>query len=186
MTALEITAQVIGILAMTMNVLSFQFKEQKKLILVQLAGAVLFTAHFLLLCLAEEQFLMGFALNVLGMARAYVYSHKEQFHAEHIGYVFGFVTLYLAAYILTFTVFGMEATAGNLIIELLPVIGMTITTVSFRMKDAKSVRRLGLINSPAWLAYNVARTSIGGAISEVFCLVSVVVGILRLDRKKAA
>lgn len=181
---LDVIAQVLGMLGMLMNVGSFQMKDQRRLILVQLFGSVLFTVHFLLLGISEGRFLMGCALNIIGMARAYVYSHKERFHADGIWWLIGFVISYMAAYVLTFTLFGTPRTPADFIIEFLPVIGMTVTTVSFRMKEAGHVRALGMINSPAWLAYNLLRGSLGGSLSEIFCLISVIVGIVRLDCRK--
>ena len=180
----NLIAQIIGIFAMAMNVLSFQQKEQRKLIFMQLFGSLLFTTHFLMLSIAAGEFMMGCALNICGTVRGYVYSHKQQCRAEHPAWLVGFIAAYLAAYVLTFTVFGTTPTAANLIIEFLPVIAMTATTISFRMKDARSVRLLGFINSPAWLTYNLLRKSIGGALGEVFGLTSVIVGIIRIDLKK--
>ena len=64
------------------------------------------------------------------------------------------------------------------------VIGMISTTISFRLTDAKSIRRYGLISSPSWLIYNIANFAIGAIICEVLSLGSIILGIIRLDRKK--
>ena len=98
--------------------------------------------------------------------------------------LWGFIAAYLVTYVLTFTVFGQEVTALKLLIEALPVIGMTALTLGFRMTDAKAVRRMGLISSPSWLIYNIASGSIGAIACEVITLASILIGMLRHDRKK--
>ena len=60
----------------------------------------------------------------------------------------------LASYILVFAVFGKEPTSFNLLVEILPLIGMGVMTVGLSMKDSKAIRVCGFINSPCWLIYN--------------------------------
>jgi hypothetical protein len=81
-------------------------------------------------------------------------------------------------------VFGTEATPKNLAVEILPVVGMVITTVSFCLGRAKAVRVLGIFNSPLWLTYNIFNFSLGGIITESVALISIVIGIVRYDLKK--
>ena len=40
------------------------------------------------------------------------------------------------------------------------------------------------VSSPAWLIYNIISLSIGAICCEVFSLISILVGLLRLDREK--
>ena len=61
---------------------------------------------------------------------------------------------------------------------------MTATTISYRLTDAKAIRRYGLISSPCWLVYNIANFSIGAILCEILSLGSIVLGILRLDKQK--
>lgn len=179
MKPLEIIAQIISILGMLCNVLSFQQKSQKRVIACQLAGASLFTVSYLLLGAY-----VGALLNFVAIIRAVVYMYKEKFRSEKLVWLIGFTCVYLLSYLLTFTVFGKDFTPVNGIVEFLPIIGMFATTVSFRCKDAASVRRLGLISVPSWLIYNIFNFSIGGIICEIFCCCSIAIGMIRLDFKK--
>jgi hypothetical protein len=70
------------------------------------------------------------------------------------------------------------------IVELLPTLGNVVTTFSTRMENAKLVRRYSLIASPLWLTYNIINFSLGGAITEIFCIISIFVAMIRLDFKK--
>lgn len=175
---MEIAAQFISVVAMATNVLSYQQKKQKGVIGFQLFGSMLFSVSYFMLGA-----LMGGFLNLIGTIRAIIFINKKRFHADHIAWLIGFETVYLCAYALTFTVFGAETSAYRLVLELLPVIGATANTVSYRMKGAKEIRRLGLIGSPAWLIYNIVSFSIGAILCEVFSLISIVIGMIRFDRK---
>lgn len=177
MTAL--IAQIIGLFAMAFNIFSYQQKTQRGAIAFQLGGSILFAVNYLMLGA-----MVGGILNAVGIVRALVFLNREKTKATHPAWLIGFTAVYLLSYVLTFTVFGKEATPFNLIVEFLPVIGMTATTISFRLSDAKSIRRYGLVSSPSWLVYNVVSMNLGAIICEVLTLGSIFIGMFRLDRKK--
>ncbi|MBQ3229611.1 MAG: YgjV family protein [Clostridia bacterium] len=180
MTAYEITAQAIGIVAMAINILSFQQKNQRTIIIMQLFGASLFAVNMFMIGAT-----MGGFLNLIGAVRALVYSNKERFGTNKPVWVFVFCALYLASYVLTFAVFGKEPTAVNFIVEFLPLIGMTASGIGFYLSDAKAVRRLGMVSSPSWLVYNIVNFALGGIICEILCMISIIIGMLRLDRTQS-
>ena len=175
----EIIAQAIGLLAMAFNILSYQQKTRNRAIAFQLCGGALFAVNFFLLGA-----IVGSILNVIAAIRAIVFLNKEKLKADHPAWLVGFTATYILSYVLTFTAFGKEPTAFNLIVEFLPVIGMTATTISFRLSDAKAIRKYGLISSPSWLIYNIANFAIGAICCEVLSLISIVIGMIRLDRKQ--
>ncbi len=176
---MHIVSQILGLVGMTLNLISFQLREQKKLIRLQFFSSIIFTIHYFMLGAT-----MGCILNSLGICRAYIFSHKEYAWARKKGWLPLFITAYAVVYGLTFTLFGLEPTAYHLLIELLPAIGMTATTIGFYLEDATKVRLLSLMNAPTWLVYNILSHSIGGSLTEIFCLISVIVGIVRLDIRK--
>lgn len=178
MKPIEIIAQIIGVIAMMFNILSYQGKQQRTVITLQLFGATLFSVNYLLLGAT-----VGGILNILGVIRAVVFIFKDQFKADRISWLIAFIASYISVYILNFTVFGKEPTAFNLIIEILPVIGMTALNVGFRLKNSANIRKCGLISSPAWLIYNIVAGSWGAIICELFTLISIFVGMLRHDKK---
>ena len=171
-------AQIFGILGMAMNVLSYQGKEKKTLILMQFFGSLFFAVNMFML-----NAIMGGMLNTIGIVRALIYSNGDKFkNVKKFNILFAF--LYMLSYIAVFTVFKKEATFLNLAVEILPLIAMIATTVGFSMKKAANIRRLTLISSPSWLIYNCINVSLGGILCEIFSLVSVFIGILRFDIKK--
>ena len=178
MKPIEIIAQIIGIFAMLFNILSYQCKQQKAVIAMQLVGGFLFAVNFLMLGA-----LVGGILNIIAVMRAILFLFKDKLKADRLPWLFGFVASYIAVYILNFTLFGKEPTAFNLMIELLPVIGMTALNIGFRMKDAGDIRKWGLVSSPAWLVYNVVVVSVGAIICEALTLISIFMGMFRHDKK---
>ena len=180
MEPLEILAQIIGFAGLAMNCLSYQCKTKRALILTQLFGSFFFVLHFGLLGAV-----MGCMLNLIGTARALVFSNKDRLHADHPLWLVLFILLYATTYVLTFTVFEERVTFPNLLLQSLPTIAMVVSTVSFRTKNAATVRKLSLFSSPLWLVYNVVNLSISGVLTEAISLISIITGILRLDRRKS-
>jgi len=166
----DILAQLVGIAAMAFNILSYQQKTRTRAIGFQLFGSALFAVNYFLLGAV-----VGGILNLVGTVRAAVFLNREKFRADRIGWLIGFTVVYLLSYLLT---------VFNLIVEFLPVVGMTATTISFRLQDAGDIRKFGLISSPSWLVYNIVNFSIGAICCEVLSLGSILIGMLRLDGKK--
>ena len=179
MTPIEIAAQAISILGMTMNVLSYQQKNKRMVIAFQFFGGAFFAISFFMLGA-----IVGSIMNIIAVIRAIVYMNKEKLHTDRIEWVYAFTVLFFVSYALTFTVIGKEPSVKNLVLEMLPIIGMIATTVSFRLEGAREVRRLGLISAPAWLIYNIFCFSLGGILCEMFGMVSIFIGMARFDLKK--
>ena len=175
----KIFAQSIGILAMAFNIISYQGKKQSTVIALQLIGGALFATSFLML----GQWVGGL-LNVIATVRAVLFLFKDKIHCDRIPWLVGFIASYIAVYILNFTLFKVEPTPINFLFEVLPVIGMTALSLGFMRRDAAGIRRFGLISSPAWLIYNIRAVAIGAILCEAFTLTSIMIGMLRHDRKK--
>lgn len=181
MSPYQLTAQAIGIVAMALNILSYQRKRQRDIILMQMGGAMLFTVNFIMLGAST-----GACLNFIAILRAAVYANKERFRGEKVAWCWLFSGIFVSVYILSFAVFGKNPTTYNLIVEAIPVVAMVVTTISFRAKEASTVRKLALIGSPLWLIYNCLFFTIGGIICETVSIISAIVGMIRYDRRKVS
>ncbi len=179
MTPIEIIAQIIGIIGMLMGVLSFQQKGKARILTFQLVGSALFVVNFFMLGAFS-----GAILNIVAIIRALIFIYEDKVHADHPAWTIGLTAVYVLSYISVFTVFGKDPTAKNLILEVLPVLAMTVTTIAFRYKEDKILRRVTFVSSPLWLIYNTIFFSLGGIIGETLNIGSALVGTLRLDRKK--
>ena len=180
MKPIEIIAQIVSILGMLMSVLSYQQKGKARILFFQLIGSALFVDHFFMI-----NALSGAILNFVAIVRALIFIYEDKVRADHPAWTIGLTAVYVLSYVSVFTVFGKEPTAINLILEVLPVIAMTVTTIAFRYKEDKILRRVAFISSPLWLIYNSIFFSLGGIIGETLNLTSAIVGTIRLDRKKA-
>ena len=178
MTPYEIAGQIISIAAMGCNIISYQQKIQKRLVMCQLLGGVLFSISYFLLGAT-----VGGLLNLVAAIRAVIFLFPKKLNASHPAWLVGFIACYVLFYVLTFTVFGTEPTPVAFAIEILPIVGMTALSVGFMLANPGKVRLLGLISSPAWLIYNIYYFSIGAIICEVFSLCSIFIGMLRHDKK---
>ena len=177
--SIEFVAQCISIIGMAINVLSFQRKEQRQIVFMQLIGSTFFGVSYVMIGAY-----VGGLLNVVAMIRAVAYWQRERFHAEKIHWVYGIAAASLCVYAVSFTLFGTEPSVKNLIIELLPAIAMVLSTVGFYLGSARAVRFIGTVCSPLWFIYNIFNFNIGGIIAESIAIVSIFIGILRYDLKK--
>ena len=176
---MTVIAQIIGIIGMINNVISFAMKKQKTIIVMQFAGSILFCINMLMLDAVS-----GGLLNGAGIIRGIVFMNKRRLGRFKNLFVGVLIALYVTCYILSFTVFGKELTWWNLTIEFLPLIAMIFMTFGYAAEGAKKTRIFGLLNSPPWLIYNISNLNIGGTICEVFCISSIIFGMLMFDRKE--
>lgn len=174
-----IAVQAIGIIAMTMNVFSYQRKTYTGLMIMQFTGAVLFSVHYILLGAY-----IGGILNAVAVFRSVVYANREKFHSDNKLWIALFACFSVAAYILNFAVFGKEAIPRNFIVEILPVVGMISLTVGISRGTPKATRKALLVCSPCWLIYNIFNFSVGGIICEAMSIISAIVGMFRYDVRK--
>lgn len=176
---MDVFAQAIGIAAMFFNIISYQCKRPKGIIGLQLFGTLLFSISFLLL-----DAYVGALLNGLAAIRALLFLKKDTLHTDGNGFLAAFGVAYIAAYVLNFTIFGKEPTAINFLIEILPVIAMFATHLAYRMDATGKIRRICIISSVSWLIYNLYALAIGAILCEIFSLISIVIAMLRLDKKE--
>lgn len=176
---METVAQIISIIAMIFNILSYQQKSRKGIIAVQFVGGTLFAVSFLMLGAYS-----GGLLNVVGAVRAILFYNRDKFKMDKPVWLIIFFAIYLACYAMTFAVFGTEPTPFNFAIEILPVIGLVATTFAYRHTEAKVLRRYSLISSVSWLIYNIVAMSIGAICCEIMSMISIFIGMLRFDLKK--
>ena len=173
---MEFWIQAIGIVAMALSIIAFQFKSKRTLLLIICVSSALFSINLFLLGA-----ITGGIMNILSVVRSLVYVDKDKLPIPIKWVNAMFVVAYLISYVLSFTLFGTEPILKNFILELLPIIAMTAMTFAFAADNSKTVRLAGFINSPCWLIYNIFNMAIGGILCEVFALVSIISALIRID-----
>ena len=161
--------QILGLIAFVLSVLTFQQNTHKRIVLMQLLANTCFAIHFYLIGAYT-----GALLNAIGLARSAVYICKDQKWASSDWWIVFFSALCVAACVYTWQ--------GPL--SLLPVCAMILTSIAFGIDNPKRTRQFSFPSSPLWLIYNLVNHSWGGALTECFNITSIIIGMLRFDRKQ--
>ncbi len=177
MNHLTIIGQVLGFVAMALIVLSFQFKDAKRLFVLQIGSCTLFTLHYLFLGLGGDgTAYAGMAQNAVGLLFRVVL-----FLSEKRKYLLS--PLVMSGLCAAVGVVAVLTYPGKLI-ALLPTLGnfACIGCMWTGKTDTIRLTQLAVI-SPCWLIYNVVTLSFAGLLTESFNLVSIGIYYLRTWRK---
>ncbi len=167
----HLIAEIIGVFGFSATILSYQCKDRRHLLLLQLFSTTCWATHFGLLGAWA-----GCILNVIGMARCIVFADRGRDTkmgriADWLGWLPIFIVLSCGATLLTWK--------GPF--DLLPMLGMVLTTFALRATSSTTVRLLTLPNDPMWLIYNASEGSVSGVLTEVAIMCSIIVGMIRHD-----
>ena len=166
----EIIGQIIGFVAMAIIVFSYQQKSHKNILTFQMVSGLLFTVHFLLIGAYT-----GCVSNLIGALRSLIYANRGKNK-------FTDFKLWPVIFSVVFTVSGIMTWAD--IYSVFPIIAMVMSSVVLWIDSPKINRAFSIPTSACWLVYNIPNSSISGVATEIFVLSSIVIGMLRLDRKK--
>lgn len=166
---INIVTQVVGIAAMLFSVFSFQMNKHKQIMIMQIIATALFGVQYFMLGAFT-----GMALDAVGVARGFVFYHRDKKWASHPVWIGVFSTAFIIACIITWQ--------GP--VSLLMTLAMVMNTVSFSFTKPKLVRSTILMSSPLLLIYNILTGSIGGIINEVCVEISSIIGLFRYDIKR--
>lgn len=173
MNPLTIIGQIIGFIAAAVMILSFQFKENKKLFICQVISTSLFTLHYMFLALGgNTNAYSGMAQNIGGLLIRIVMLLQQKFKWAKSPITMSVLCTYCA-------VMAAVTYTGN-IICVLPTIGNIILIGAMWTNDRDKIRIAQFsVTTPTWLIYNFSAMSISGIITESFNLVSITVYYIR-------
>ena len=178
MNPLTILGQIWGVIAMLLIVLSFQFKDAKRLFILQVCSCLFFTLHYLFLGLGgDNAAYSGMAQNIVGLLFRAVLalSDKRKWLLSPL-VMAGLCALAAVVAVLTYP---------DQLIALLPVVA-NFACIGCMWTQKTDVIRLvqATVISPLWLTYNIFTFSIAGILTESFNLVSIGIYYLRTWRGK--
>jgi hypothetical protein len=163
----NLTAQIVGMVALLINVLSYQFNERKKILTMQFFSGAFFTLHYFLLGAYA-----GAVTNLLSVLRALCFSYRGRYKwASHPACPAIFVALSLISTIFTYQ---------NLL-SIVPTLAFTFNSVALWSNRPRTTRIFTIPNNSLFLIYNIANASYSGIISDTFVLVSLLVAFVRFD-----
>ena len=160
-----ILAQAVGAVGMTIAILAYQCKDNRRLFATQIAAAVVLAIHYLLL-----NAMTGLLMNMIGVVRLFFLYNGKKKWARHPAAMIGVMALFVVGGAFTY----------NGWLSILATAATALGTPFYWRQNGKTLRyaQLGFI-SPCWLIYDIAFLSIPGIITESFAIVSVIISLIR-------
>jgi len=166
---MNIAAQIVGIFGIVLSLLSFQLKKRKFIMLFQMTASLMFSAQLFMVGA-----ITGGCLDLISFIRTLIFANNGKKWASSPLWLVGFILVMIATGIMTWE-------NGW---SILPIMGSILSTVALWMKKEKHIRLVSLMVGPCWMVYNTVKGAYTGALSEVIAMTSIVIGLLRHDRKK--
>lgn len=168
---MKLVAQAVGIIAVVLFLLSYQQKKRKNIIILNAISRGLYIIQYIMLGAFS-----GAVLDVAGTISSVLAEKKSnRFIKKHLKPILILINLLIV---------GLGLLVYENIFSLLPVFGVLFHTGAFWLDDEKTVRRLSLLGSPFWLAYNLISAAYGSAVGDILSMASIIIAMLRYDVKK--
>ncbi len=168
---IETIGQIIGFVAMGIIVFSYQQKSHKNILTFQMVSGLLFTIHYFLIGAYT-----GCISNLIGAGRSAIYANRGK-------NAFTSFKLWPVIFSVVFIASGIPTWLN--LFSAFPMIAMVVSSVVLWIDSPKINRALSIPTSACWLIYNIATLSYAGIATEIFVLSSIIIGMIRLDRKQA-
>lgn len=175
-------AMIFSILGMLVNIVSFQVKNKKPLLVFQTIGNVLFLISFVFNASG-----IAVILNVIYVIRNFIYLKLDGKRGKPM-----YVTcaILCATFIVSYTIFtlvaGLEPKEN--LWNLAPVAASIFGTIASACVDVNKYRLWKYGDSICWLCFNArfGLGAIGGVLGEVLNQISLTVGLIRYRKKPEA
>ena len=165
---METLALIVGLVAVFLFLLSFQFPKRRAIIVCNVASRVLYILQYLLLFAFE-----GAAMDISAIPSSVLAARKHTPFVEKHKY--GILLAVNAFIILLGTLVWQDS------LSWVPVAGVLLETNAMWFTKEKHIRLLSLACLPFWLFYNVRCGAYGSALGNVLAAVSIVSAMLRYD-----
>lgn len=186
MKPLEIVAFIVGIVAVAFFLLSYLQKDRRRIIILNVTSRVLYILQYILLGA-----FVGAILDVAGAISSFLaqWSDKPFIKKRKLLFVVILDLIIVGLGILTILLDtnakGVSPFSWDGAIGLLPIAGVLLHTSAFWITNEKIIRRVSLLGSPFWFAYNLISGAFGSCIGDLLSMVSILIAMFRYDRKKA-
>lgn len=168
---MTLLANILGILAVGMFVLSYQRKTRRGILLLNAGSRVFYVLQYLLLGAFEGAVLDVVALLVSVLARG-----KDRILRKR--------DLYLVILGANLFVVAVGLAFYQNVFSLLPIAGVLLETGALWLSREKQIRFLSFFAAPFWLAYNLIFSAYGSAAGNVLTMLSIGLAIARHDTPK--
>lgn len=168
-TSTYLLSQFFSIINYATLIISYQIKDNKKILIYSSIGCFFSALSFYLLNAYS-----GCAMALLAVLRNILFIIDKKHHKRRNIYTLMFILISL----LVRTYFTYDG-----IFSLLPVIATLLYTISVWIDDINIYRRLGIPTEMFWLSYHIYLKSIVGVIFETILFISVIIGFLRMKKQ---
>lgn len=165
-----IIAQIMGILVLILHVLSMQFNDKKKIILMMVLINVFSAISFILLGSVSGPLICGFAVMQAIINR---YFEKRTNRVPN-----GIVAIYIAISII------IGVVSFNTFVDVIPTICSIMYSITILQSKEKNIRILTLINMLLWIAFDLSYGAYTTVLSDFVTVISTLIGMYRFDFKK--
>ena len=171
---MEFSAFIIGIVAVCLYLLGYLQRRKRSIMLYNLSARALYIIQYIMLGAFS-----GAALDIAGAIVTVVAGRQEtEFIKKHRIAAICIVN----AIVIGVGVYVMIATADPL--GVLPLLGVACHVNAFWFRDEKNVRRMSMLGSPFWLAYNILTGAYASCIGDVLSMASIGAAMVKYDLKK--
>lgn len=189
----EIFIQVIGFIAIGMNLIAVQFNTHGKIMLFKSLGSFLFCVQYFFLGAYA-----GMVMDVIGTIRNVIFAQNVKKGKSNTWWIIFFSVLTFVLGLLTI-IFTWDksinavsywakdiktATVLAVILSVISIVAKLLTTVAYGFKDPHKIRLTNYPSCSLWLIYNFACFSIAGMINEIMSLISLTIAEIRFKKPK--
>lgn len=167
MTINFIIAQIIGIIALMILMLSFQRNEKKVLLKYQIISSFLYAIQYAFLGAYT-----GTLMNLTCMARNIIFNKYND----------NVPVLWLIIIVIVMFIFSLLTYTG--IISLLPMFAVILYSISVWYGNLKLIRCTEIISCTLFIIYNIRVLAITGLIATIIELIAAMIAIYKFDIKK--
>ncbi len=186
----EIFVQVLGFLAIALNIIAVQFNKYGTIIFFKTLGSLLFVVQYFLLGAYT-----GMVMDLIGSVRNIIFSLnvKNKRSNKVPVVIFSCITAIAGILTIAFTWDVSKirwtdnvkfATALMVIISVLSIFAKLISTISYSIADPHKMRMLNIPSSSCWLVYNFVAFTLAGTLNEIMTLTSVFIAEFRFRKVK--
>lgn len=166
---MTIIPQIIGFFAVVTFLLSYQQKERKNIIIVNVISRCLYILQYLLLGAFS-----GAILDILGAIASLVAGKKNTHYMKNHKRIF-VISITTVIIIIGITI----AYINKSYLDLFSLAGLLLHSSAFWMNSEKNIRRISLLGSPFWFVYNFSSRAYGSAIGDILTMCSIVIAMIR-------
>ena len=168
MTINFIIAQIIGILALIILMLSFQKNEKKLLLKYQTTSSFLYAIQYIFLGAYT-----GSLMNLTCMVRNFIFN---KYNNKKVPIYWLIIIIILMVAFSSITYIG--------IISLLPMLAVVLYSIAIWYGNLKLIRCTEVISCSLFIVYNIRVLAITGLVATIIELIAALIAIYRFDIKK--